>query len=94
MTISFVSHVGRNFICGLTLDLKTYSEWEHPFNNKQLTLSRLQTLFGRTRLGKTGFQIKGSDLIQNIAEDRLMHTSCPVHYHPIRHKYNILIELS
>ena len=48
-----------------------------------LTVSRPQALFGRTRLGKTGFQIEESDLIQGINEDRLRLASGPVHYHPI-----------
>ena len=46
----------------------------------RLTLPRLQTtLFERTRLGKTGFQIGGSDLIQFIREDRLRHASGALH---------------
>ena len=39
------------------------------------------TLFWRIRMGKTGFQIEGSDLIQLITEDRLRHTSGPVQSH-------------
>ena len=47
--------------------------------NKHFTLSRLPTtLFGRTRLGKTGLQIEGSDLIQLITKDRHRHASGPV----------------
>ena len=53
--------------------------------NKHLTLLRLQTLFGRTRLGKTGFQIEGSDLIQFITEDRIGHASGPVQIPCIRY---------
>ena len=53
-----------------------------------LTLSRLPaTLFERTRLGKTGFQIEGSDLIQFIMEDRLRHASGPVQSSRIRYIY-------
>ena len=40
---------------------------------------------GRTRLGKTGFQIEGSGLIHNITEDRLRHASGSVRHHQIRY---------
>ena len=56
-------------------------------SNKHLTLSWLQALFGRTRLGKTGFWMEGSDLIHNLREDRLRHASGPVHSHPILYIY-------
>ena len=56
--------------------------------NEHLTLSQLSaTSFGRTRLGKTGFQIEGSNLIQLIMEDRLRHASGPVHTSLIRYIY-------
>ena len=43
-------------------------------------------LFGRTRSGKTGFQIEGSDLIKFIREDRLRPASSgPVHIPRIRY---------
>ena len=46
---------------------------------EHLTLSRPSAiLFGRTKLGKTSFQIVGSDLIQRITEDRLRQASGPV----------------
>ena len=49
-------------------------------NVQHLTISLLSAiLFWRTKLGKTGFKIKGSDLIQHITEDRLRHASGPVH---------------
>ena len=38
-------------------------------------------LYLKTRLGKTGFQIKGSDLIQLITQDRLRPASGPVQLH-------------
>ena len=42
------------------------------------------TLFGRTNLGKTSFQIKIPDLIQLIKEDRLRHTCGPIQQpHPL-----------
>ena len=44
---------------------KTYSEREHPFY----------------KLEKIGFQIKGSDPIQLIMEDRLRYTCGPVQFH-------------
>ena len=37
-------------------------------SNKHLTLLRLRTLFGRTRLGKSDFQIEGSDLINLLIQ--------------------------
>ena len=36
-------------------------------------------------MGKTGFQIEGSDLFYNITEDRLRYASDPFHLHPIRY---------
>ena len=66
--------------------------WDSVFlnlkSNKHLTLSQLpDTLFGKTRWGKTGFQIEGSDLIHFITEDRLRHASGPVHISRIRYIY-------
>ena len=47
----------------------------------------VKTLLERPRLGNTGFQIEGSDLIHNLREDRLRHASGPVYHHPIRNLY-------
>ena len=50
-------------------------------SKEHLTLSA--TLFGRVKLGKTGFQIEVSDLIELITEDKLRHASRhPLHLYP------------
>ena len=49
---------------------------------RHLTLSQPSpTLFGRTKLGKTGFPIEAPDLIKIIMEDRLRHAKGPVQFY-------------
>ena len=61
--------------------------------NQLLTIYQGVHIIYFTRLGKTGFQIEGSDLVQFITDDRLRPASGLAHYstHPV-HLYYTMVQ--